>query len=329
MKWLAMSAPVLAMLAAGPALAADASCTAVIVEADAAVRAIWPDVIERLREAFDTRDDIDSCARVRLASRKDAVAVEVTLGDGRAATRSVSRREDLAPTLAALLVVPERTPLSVQVEPEPLPPPPAAASRSPARPLAALHDSPLHMSRAPEPAGAGGVGIEFSLTTGACIGDGQAGAGGGIRSFLDIVDWLVGVEARLDSYRRLSGSPSADVLELVLRGGRRFSHGTWALDITAGPALAMLGSTSTSAASSQDMPAGVHPPEAASTHGLTPRMLVSAQLNLGTDAVLRWFLGVNGEFGATHGVGDVLPSFMPRLPSWTVGLALGATVGTL
>ena len=91
-------------LGARPALAADRPCSPMAVDADARVRSLWPAAAEHVREAFDARDDIDTCARVRLrigAASDAAIVVEVILPDGRAASRAVARREDVVPTLEA------------------------------------------------------------------------------------------------------------------------------------------------------------------------------------------------------------------------------------
>ena len=46
------------------------------------------------------------------------------------------------------------------------------------------------------------------------------------------------------------------------------------------------------------------------------------------EAKLRTFVGVDGEFGQRRAPGAELPLDAPRLPRWTVGITLGATVGT-
>jgi hypothetical protein len=338
MKWFAAHVPglVLAALAASPALAADGPCPRMIVAANAEVRALWPEVNEHVHEAFDARDDIDRCARVELSRRSEWIDVEVALPDGRIASRLGLRQQDVVPTLAALLLVPERQAQA----PEPqaaegaleLPQPSAAASPQPVPPRiarleAALRDSPERLkSVQPEPEH---VRFEFSLATGARVGDGHAVLGLGVLSFLDILGWLVGFEGKAESYARIADGRSASALALAVLGGRRLRFGTVALDLIAGPRLALFGSSSTNFVKSADAAAVAPPPEPMSTDGFVPRMLVGAHLSFSTDAVVRSFVGVDGEFGTAHAVGDDSPGVPHRLPSWTLGLALGATAGTL
>jgi hypothetical protein len=61
--------------------------------------------------------------------------------------------------------------------------------------------------------------------------------------------------------------------------------------------------------------------------GTVPRALLGAHLIFGARSSFRTFIGVDGEFGPANAPGDN-PSSESRLPVWTVGLALGATVGT-
>src|SRR5215471_2904341 len=103
-------------LRAGSAFAEGAPCAPLAIDADASVRARWPGLEHQLCAAFDGRADIDRGARVELSSQGAAVTIDVALPDGRSAARSVSRREDVAPTLEALLVLPER-----EVDPSPEP----------------------------------------------------------------------------------------------------------------------------------------------------------------------------------------------------------------
>src|SRR5262245_6656917 len=96
--------PMFAMAGTRSASAADHACAELAIEADHGLRASWPQAIQELRGALLERDDIDACARVRLVRRHAAFDVEVVLPDGRSATRTVTAREDVLPTLHALLV---------------------------------------------------------------------------------------------------------------------------------------------------------------------------------------------------------------------------------
>src|SRR5438105_274476 len=100
-------AGILATLGARPARAAERACPSMSVEADTTVRGRWPDLPIRIHEAFDARDDVDTCARITLRMADTVMIVEVALPDGRSAVRTVSRREDVVPALEALFLLPE------------------------------------------------------------------------------------------------------------------------------------------------------------------------------------------------------------------------------
>jgi hypothetical protein len=318
----------MALLAAHPALAADPSCPGIAIDAEAGLVARWPGIPERLRAAFDGREDVDACARVKLTRQRASIAVEVTLPDGRSATRSVSRPEDLVPTLEALLLVPE-------------PPPPAAAPELPTAPTATPAPTPTptatvtrnrtsstqaaaeHGAPAESPsARAGGMRVELSLGTAARIGDGQAGGGVAARSVLELAGWLAGFEGRIDGYQGTSAVAPTGALELALLGGRRLRSGTLALDLIAGGALAL------QATSKSVTQAGSGaPPVTTSTSRADPRLVLGARLHFRALSTLRTFVGVEGEIGGAHPAAQ-RSSDLPPVPAWTVGLAFGLTVGT-
>jgi hypothetical protein len=56
-------------------------------------------------------------------------------------------------------------------------------------------------------------------------------------------------------------------------------------------------------------------------------LLLGARVNFGALSTLRAFVGVDGELGPSRAEPTDVPG-APRLPVWTLGLALGATVGT-
>src|SRR5580698_7718424 len=99
----------LAVLCAQRAFADAPPCASIAIEADASVSTRWPALIDRVRDAFEARDDIDRCARVALTSRDATITVTAVLPDGRSAARSVPRQDDVVPTLEALLLVPQRS----------------------------------------------------------------------------------------------------------------------------------------------------------------------------------------------------------------------------
>jgi hypothetical protein len=165
------------------------------------------------------------------------------------------------------------------------------------------------------------VGIELSALIGARVGDGQAGVGLGALSFLDVAGWLVGFAGRADRYEVPGGARTA-ALELGLLGGRRLRFRTMALDLIAGPAMALGGQTTYESVS----PAGDK--TSASASNTVPRLIVEARLAFAALSTVHTFVGIDGAFGPPNSPDASLLPNAPRLPAWTAGLALGATVGT-
>jgi hypothetical protein len=321
-------AGILGVLGARPALAADGPCAPIAVEADPSVRRRWPELPDRIRDAFDARNDIDACARIKLTTTDVSTNVEVMLPDGRSASRSVSRREDVIPTLEALLLVPERP----SQPPAPAVEPPAPTTNASAKVDVSARDSQAAMDGAKPtkwPANPPGrLGVELSVAAGARMGDGQAGIGLGALSFLDVAGWLVGFEGRVDSYQGIESGTPVGAIELGVLGGRRFRFGTLALDFVAGPALVRRGLSETSRTTVAPAPAVNRVPETAPSNDTPARLLLGARLHFAAPSALRTFVGVDGEFSPAGPPAVDLPHDPHRLPVWTVGLALGATVGT-
>jgi hypothetical protein len=326
----------LAGLSPRPAGAREAACPSVSLEADAAVSARWPGLARRVHEELDTREDIDRCARIELTCRDGSTAVHVLLPDGRSASRPAPRPEDVVPTLEALLLLPrnEAQPPPLVMDPASGPPSPDTAPPAPV--LAGQVDQgeppPGAGDVAPRPLARAGasVGIDLSAAVGARMGDGQAGVGLGALSFLDVSGWLVGFEGRLDRYQKLGPIPPGGApqgappdgggvaLELALLGGRRVRYGSVSVDFVLGAAAAVQG-TSTMAMRG---PMGAQSQSSSST---VPRLVLASRLNFAARSALRTFVGLDGDVGPARA--DDMPS-APRLPVWTLGLALGATVGT-
>jgi hypothetical protein len=321
----AATATVLATLVGlfpGPAEAAERGCPGTSIAPDAAFLARFPELTSLIRSQLAARADVDECARVELGLEGESrIHVSVMLRDGRVASRSVMRAEDVMPSLEALLLVPE-PPKSSEQSPRPAPVLPRSA---PARIAPEVgHRDTLPDAPPPRPWGA-----ELSLISGARVGDGQFGVGAGVLSFLEVRRWLIGFEGRFDAYRPLAGGDPESVLELGILAGRRFDWGTAALDLTVGPAVALKGI----AASQTEQAQAVMPPESAEplpkdrSLGPAPRLLLGARLGFRPRAVFRPFVGVDGEIGPARGALDAGPH-TARLPGYVLGLALGATVGT-
>jgi hypothetical protein len=304
-----------------------------VVASDARFRARWPSLLERIQDDFATRADLDTCARVELTADGNGIGVSVVLPDGRVASRSVTTSVDVVPTLEALLVVP------VHATPEPTPRVTPALPRVPAR-NPDLHGAGLTVERtdagvAPtarsESEGPRRLGFELSVLTGARIGDGQFGIGGGVLSFLEVRGWLAGFEGRVDRYASIHGGDPETALALAVLGGRRFHFDGLALDLSAGPAMAMKGfalseTTTVRVETDETRPAPPPPPPRESSRAPLPRLLLGARLGFSARSAFRTFVGIDGEVGLSRS--DAATEESARLPLFAVGLALGATLGT-
>jgi hypothetical protein len=323
-------AGIVVTLDARPAQATERGCAATTVEADARLRARWPDLSSQVHQAFDARGDVDACARITLTARDAVVIVEVLLPDGRSAVRMVSHREDVVPALEALLLLPQTSvPTSADEAFEAPRSTPAAAAvalvdRAEAVVTAPAREAPSH----PSTSNPGRVRVDLSVAAGARIGDGQVGVDLGVLSSLELGGWLLGFQGHVNRYYPNSSaipgmrSDGAAALELGVLAGRRLRFQAVALDLVAGPALALHG---TSISSAQATPTGVTMTQTRSNEP-TPRLLASSRLTFGRSA-LRSFVEVDGEIGETGPTSDSMP-FGPQLPAWTVGVAVGAVVGT-
>jgi hypothetical protein len=329
--------PILAGLLVPTVRALDSSCSELAIELAPLLRSRWPDARERVRETFEARDDIEACASVRLRLHRGSIVVDVVLPDGRVASRLVSRREDVVPTLEALLLVPQPLAAGPELELEPVVlPEPAQPQTKPqpqTAPPATEHtlaiDRPVVDRGASSPTLAersdadSSLGFEFSIATGVRIGADQVGLGLGALSFLDISGWLFGVEGRVDQYQRVTDGLVAAALEMALLLGRRFRFDDLALDFTAGPALALLegGTEIAEAAPTPRL-------RAFSDSGVTARVLACARLNFSAHSVLRSFVGIDAAFEPAQLAAAEPDRNIVRLPGWSLGLAVGATVGT-
>jgi hypothetical protein len=291
-----------------------------------------------LQSDLAARADLEACAHIALSLANDhSLIVAVTLPDGRSAARHVAGRENVAAVLQALLLRPSSVePDATTGAPDPLPlaaatAAPAAVSR-PSRAPRVVSPTERERERDASPRQATAprtLGFELSLASSARIGDGQFAVGLGALSFLELQRWLVGFHGRLDRYQSLASSDPELGLELGLLGGRRFDLGSVALDVNVGPAIAVKGF-----AFSQTQQAPVNPPypppprpEPDPSTGPVPRLLFGARLGFAPRSVLRSFVGLDAELGPSR-ADDNVQSGAARLPTFTAGLVLGATVGT-
>lgn len=309
--------------------AAEPACPPPPVETDRLVNARWPDLAGGISRALDGRRDVDRCARIAItldtrAMATTAIVLEVVLRDGRSASRSVSRAEDVIPTLEGLLLLPEvdaswpGTGLVSTAAPPPRVPVRGSQGASATVEFATMKPS-APVRQPPR------FGVELSVAAGARIGDGQTGVGVGALTFLDVGSWLLGFEGAVDHYQSSEGSSAVDVLKLAVLAGRRFRLGSTALDLTAGPALALNGPGKKVAVQAGTASgAGSSPPESG---GLQKRFVCGARLIFRGGSVVRTFAGIEGELALKRSASALLP-VEPRLPAWSAGVVVGATVGT-
>ena len=296
-----------------------------VVEADEEVRALWPELPDRLRGTLTARPGLDSCVHIELRRQGSSLTVRVSLPDGRSAARDVPEQQDVLPTLEALLLLPGE----LQTE-EPSAPPSVVPSRQPPMPRSAqpssqpvrarmLPMSPTSPERDSTPTSSRGPGFELTLLGSARVGDGQSAWGLAALSSLNVSGWLAGFEGRASGYTNMQTAQTYPTLQLATLVGHRLQFGGTALDVVAGPAVALLGENTV-----QEGPAE----EEHTTSGFVPRLALGTHLNFGMRSVLRAVVGVEGELGPAGPSGDGV-SAPPPLPAWMMGLAVGVTVGTI
>jgi hypothetical protein len=290
-----------------PAAAQSDPCAGAGVEAEPGLSAAHPALVGEVRRALADREGIEPCARVELGLERSAILVGVTLADGRSATRMIADSRDVVPVVEALLLVPAAEP-----EAEPTPAPAAKAVERP-RPVRRILAPEL--TAQPLAVGSSRTGIEVSLAAGVRLGDGQSSLGLGAISFLELSSWLFGLGLRADHYE--SSIEAYSVAELMALFGHRFRVHRAAVDFVAGPALVLQAdSTVEVGPAGESRHTGTEP---------VPRLAFAGHVHFGPPSSLHPFVGIEGEAGPTT-VQDPQPS--PELPAWTLGVALGASVGT-
>lgn len=344
----------LSILATPPAWAAARACSPAPIEADAQIRGQWPDLPAAIRTALDGRDDVDTCARITVRLDRPTIVVGVHLLDGRSASRAVSRKEDVVPTLVALLMLPEGGATASEppargaeasaaaglTGPAGTGGAPGAAARDtrgmarpavsrppkPAADLAASPAAPLATPQDPTP-----LRFELSLATGGRVGGSHLGVALDALTVLDIGGWLLGFQAAAAVYDEgADGGSAASSLLLGILGGRRFRFAppsSLSIDLAAGPALALraLGGYRAVRAEAGSSPAIQTPPPV--DDGPWVRLVASARVNFRARSVVRPFAGVEGDV-ALGTWSAAAAGAEPRLPPWAIGIVIGAAVGT-
>jgi hypothetical protein len=319
----------LQVFAGSTARAAAPSCASIVVDAEAEALDRWPDMPGRIRAAFAGRRDIDTCARVHLGRAGGSIDLQVSLPDGRSTSR-LARPEDVVAGLEGLLLVPkEAAPTTPATSP-------ASATSTRFEPAVVEvrrdgrgADVVAKPRTTPPGAPPSRFAAELSLGASVHTGDGQTSTSVGVTSFLEAASWLVGFAARLDRYGSGARGESGDApaaLEVGALLGRRFRFGRLMFDATAGPALALRGDWSVVTATSASAGMANTVRSASSHNDFVPRLLVGGRLSVGARSIVRTFVGIEGEVGEP---GPVPPGAARGLPLWSIGAALGVTVGTL
>jgi hypothetical protein len=162
--------------------------------------------------------------------------------------------------------------------------------------------------------------LEMSAFGAAHSGDGQSSLGLGVLSLVDLEGWLVGFQARADSYEQSSSSHENATLQLAVLLGRRLRHSSFSFDVLALPSLTLMNTSV--------VEVGPDGREQASASGALPRFLLATRLTLAPESFVRPFLGASAEVGATGaGPESSTAARLPALPSWTVGAFAGLTLG--
>lgn len=307
---------------------ADERCVTVSLAADPQVRALWPELPGRVRAHLEERSDVERCAHIRLGHR-GRFLIEVTLPDGRVAERSVSRVEDVVPVVEALLVVPATIPDPEAREVEPPPPPraPGQVIVANVAPAADRVDTIAPVETRPGTPSEHRTSIEISAVTGARVGVAgvdRASIGAGLLSFARVDGFLVGLGGRVDRYEMIS-QPTT-VVELAGLLGYRFRWSDTTLDLVGGPALIVIGTEVRDVGRDEVVrPAGTAPPPERSP--FMPRLVTGLRLHFRARSTFRPFVGIDGEVGPS-GVSLNPTQRDAPLPYATLGLALGATLGS-
>jgi len=318
-------AALLCLLSSRPSGATERDCSSLTFDTDAAVDERWPGLPEEIHRALDGRADVEACARVRVTNTDGSLVVNVTLPDGRSAARPVRHRDDVLPTIDALLLLPrplEPTPVTeVEVAPATI----VVAARKSAIP----RELTVRVSPPPDTAPARRLGIELSLALGAHVGDGQKSVGVGLVSLLDVSGWLVGFDARADRYDGTATAPAPmGALEIGVLAGRRMRTRELAFDLLAGPALGLRGGWRIVTANVPSGPAATPVSQTMADPTLVPRLHFGGRLTFRARSLVRTFVGVDGEVGDAGPIAPRPPDQAHGLPVWTVGLTVGATVGS-
>ena len=262
----------------------------------------WRDALQSASERLLSRRDLDRCARVELSAKLDELEVCVKLADGRTTSRALRDPDALGPTLDALLIVPP-TPAA------PLPQPLTDFGVS----IPALHPQPARPAHFEA-----GIGAMGRLAAAPLY------AGVGLAGFaqLDLDRWLIGVTARWDVTDALVAvaPPSGFNMQTLGLGvliGRRSSLSGWGaqLDTLVGPELL---------AENQEANGSSTQADGAGGGGSDFRLALAFRLSTKTSG-FHVFAQTDLDLSPSRlRETKQLDALLPPLPSWSLGLVLGA-----
>ncbi len=278
----------------------------IIVTAELDAR--WRRALQAAREALSTRPNLDRCAAVALTPSDAGMHVQVDLADGRAASRNVRDAEALAPTLDALLSLPEEEAMTPLTSGGSLEEPESTMEKgAPRRSVQRVHFE----------AGVGAMSRVAAPPLYASVG---------LAAFAQVSldPWLAGVTARWDATDELvtESSPSGfnmQTLGLGVAVGARSEHERLTLDTTIGPEIL---------AENQEAFGGDANPDGIGGGVTDFRLDLSLRLSTSSGAI-RFFAQADADASPSRLRRQrQLDPGLPTLPSWSMGLALGAACGT-
>jgi hypothetical protein len=314
------------LLAAAPVVAVAPGgrdrCTGPVFEADRAVLAKNPGVLETLRARLSS-PEVDACASVRLLAAGDDVMVVVSLSDGRSTVRQVSSAIDVVDVVETLLTLPTPAPSSSVAGSEA---PTPASTRSPegAAPPAPSPPSPERAAPPPPPPSRSSLApappAETRTPTTACeLGLGIAGRlsgrtilfnlSGAALAQLVIHDWLVSARAHGDLPRETPAEVTLTSFGTGLGGGRRIHGRGFDVDATLGADVFF----------QQQAPAS-----GAVAKSVQPRLVAATRLSEAGPAAFHLYVGADVE--VWPGNAQRPQPQMAVWRWWTVSLSFGVKV---
>jgi hypothetical protein len=295
-----------------PNAAAEQSCAAGRVQIAGSISARWFANVARLCAELPTMKDADASARLRIAPDGDAVVLSVVLGDGRATSRRVRTPDELPLSVEALIAIP-----STQATP--------ANDVSPQVPAAEATPTAADKPAAPQPTPIAApaersLSIELgALATGRVaraptyLSLGVAGYAG-----LRVRDWLLGLTLRWDPFQALIGATAPKDLDMESVGAGFFL----ARNVLASRSIGLdVGANALLLAEMQNFRGPKTEHEAVESD---VRLGVFSRLSLG-QSPWRWAVSIDAEVSPLRlRRARRLDALAPTLPTWSLGLGLGA-----